>query len=122
MGKRGAGKKEVPTMERIKELVSALVTEEELAAALEEAEGKKHFPSKAAHKDKIRVVGGQLQVAYEALLKQVSFNSSHKTKEQKLEERQLGYALLAKAPEHPVLDRALRMEQVVRESKWGAKC
>ena len=112
MGKRGAAKKDVPVMEKVREMVSALVTEEELAAALVVAEGKKHFPAYPAHQDRFKVAGGALLEAYTALRAQVGYNQSHKSKEVKLEERKLGYALLAKTPEHPVLDRAQEIGQV----------
>ena len=112
MGKRGAAKKDVPTIEKVREMVGALVTADELQAADVTAGAKKHFPACPAHQDRFKAAGGALLEAYTALRAQVGYNQSHKSKEVKLEERKLGYALLAKTPEHPVLDRAQEIGQV----------
>ena len=110
---------EVPTMEAIRAKVAALVTEAALLSALEYA-ADRQFPGKHQHLAKFKVVGGAFKEAYDLLKVLKNFDVARQTPEQKLEYRQLGWALVHALPAHPVLDAAAEMEQVVWEgNKMG---
>ena len=109
-----APKQQVVPIARCRELAVALLSQEELDAALVLAEKPRSiFPSQMHHKDTMALAPEQLKTAYFAVQRQNQHSRSHKTPEQKVEERQLGWALYLKAPKNEVREAVDEMELVV---------
>ena len=109
-----APKQELLSMARCRELAVSLLSQEELDEALVLAEKPRSiFPSQQHHKDTMSMAPAPFKTAYLAVKARNQHSRSHKTAEEKVEERQLGWGLYIKAPKDELRSAADEQEQVV---------